>query len=64
MKDEDINFKEIMSKLAFAYHISNAILDDYAETISQLTDNDKEFIKKRVLDKAKKMFAENPIVQD
>ncbi|HUM50450.1 MAG TPA: hypothetical protein PK431_01495 [Chitinophagales bacterium] len=59
--DEQLNdeFQKNLNRMLSGFFISLAILEDYADVVSKLTDGDKEVIKKRILDNATKKLEES-----
>jgi hypothetical protein len=57
--NSDDQLKNIVTKWQNAYFISQALLEDYSEQLAMLTKEDKESIKKRVMDKANSIHSES-----
>lgn len=55
-KNSEDQFKEIMGKFKVAYAISNAIYEDYAETISKIQGISVDEVKKRLNIRIKENF--------
>jgi hypothetical protein len=63
INENDKQLKDIVNKWETAFYVSQALLEDYAERMAKLTSENKETIKKRVMNRASAIQSESKTKQ-
>lgn len=61
--DSTEQLKKVMGKIQYSYYLSRAIMDEFCDSMSKLTGEDKEVIKKRISDHVEVLKKDFPLIE-